>query len=134
MLAIDTDGIDGSEDNAGALFSPEDWAHARTRDIDPVDYLSRNDAYTFFQVLNDLIVTGPTWTNVNDLRALLILPSTHDPHRRIRIVAIPGHPGPAGNREDVLEAIPDASQHIAVPDTCILYTMNGFDVVIPLAG
>ncbi|MDZ7851174.1 MAG: glycerate kinase [Halomonas sp.] len=75
-LAIDTDGIDGSEDNAGALFSPEDWALARSRGLDPVDYLSRNDAYTFFQSLDDLIVTGPTRTNVNDFRAILVLPRT----------------------------------------------------------
>ncbi|MDR9440212.1 MAG: glycerate kinase [Halomonas sp.] len=73
-LAIDTDGIDGSEANAGALFSPEDWAHALARGLDPVDYLSRNDAYTFFQALDDLIITGPTRTNVNDFRAILVLP------------------------------------------------------------
>ncbi|WP_347709838.1 MOFRL family protein [Halomonas gemina] len=75
-LAIDTDGIDGSEDNAGALFAPEDWARARAGGLDPVDYLSRNDAYTFFAALDDLIVTGPTRTNVNDFRAILLLPRT----------------------------------------------------------
>ncbi|MBB3185140.1 hydroxypyruvate reductase [Halomonas fontilapidosi] len=75
-LAIDTDGIDGSEDNAGALFAPEDWARARTRGLDPVEYLSCNDAYTFFQALDDLIITGPTRTNVNDFRAILVLPRT----------------------------------------------------------
>ncbi|MGM0692592.1 MAG: glycerate kinase type-2 family protein [Pseudomonadota bacterium] len=75
-LAIDTDGIDGSEDNAGALFSPEDWAQSRVLGLDPVDYLSRNDAYTFFTALDDLIVTGPTRTNVNDFRAILVLPRT----------------------------------------------------------
>jgi glycerate 2-kinase len=75
-LAIDTDGIDGSEDNAGALFGPDDWARAEALGLDPRDYLSRNDAYTFFQVLDRLIVTGPTRTNVNDFRAILVLPRT----------------------------------------------------------
>ncbi|MFQ3789199.1 glycerate kinase [Halomonas sp. A29] len=75
-LAIDTDGIDGSEDNAGALFSPDDWERARDQGLDPADYLSRNDAYTFFQALERLIVTGPTRTNVNDFRAILVLPRT----------------------------------------------------------
>lgn len=75
-LAIDTDGIDGSEDNAGALFSPDDWACAREQGLDPADYLSRNDAYTFFQTFDRLIVTGPTRTNVNDFRAILVLPRT----------------------------------------------------------
>lgn len=75
-LAIDTDGIDGSEDNAGALFAPDDWARAKEQGLDPTDYLSRNDAYTFFQALDRLIVTGPTRTNVNDFRAILVLPRT----------------------------------------------------------
>ncbi|APE30251.1 glycerate kinase [Halomonas aestuarii] len=75
-LAIDTDGIDGFEDNAGALFSPEDWARARAAGLDVLDHLSRNDAYTFFAALDDLIVTGPTRTNVNDFRAILVLPRT----------------------------------------------------------
>ncbi|TFH86055.1 glycerate kinase [Billgrantia azerbaijanica] len=75
-LAIDTDGIDGSEDNAGALFGPEEWARAREKGLDPVDFLSRNDAYTFFEALGRLIVTGPTRTNVNDFRAILIAPRT----------------------------------------------------------
>ncbi|UYG02833.1 glycerate kinase [Halomonas sp. LR3S48] len=75
-LAIDTDGIDGSEDNAGALFSPDDWSRAKEHGLDPADYLSRNDAYTFFQALDRLIVTGPTRTNVNDFRAILVLPRT----------------------------------------------------------
>ncbi len=75
-LAIDTDGIDGSEDNAGALFSPDDWTRAREQRLEPADYLSRNDAYTFFQALDRLIVTGPTRTNVNDFRAILVLPRT----------------------------------------------------------
>lgn len=75
-LAIDTDGIDGSEDNAGALFDPEDWARAESLSLDPGAYLLRNDAYTFFQALDRLIVTGPTRTNVNDFRTILVLPRT----------------------------------------------------------
>ncbi|MFC3283804.1 glycerate kinase type-2 family protein [Litchfieldella rifensis] len=73
-LAIDTDGIDGSEDNAGALFGPACWARARAARLSPPDYLARNDAYSFFAELDDLIVTGPTRTNVNDFRAILVLP------------------------------------------------------------
>ncbi|MDR5901948.1 glycerate kinase type-2 family protein [Halomonas icarae] len=75
-LAIDTDGIDGSEDNAGALFAASDQARAERLGLDPDAFLSRNDAYTFFQALDRLIVTGPTRTNVNDFRAILILPRT----------------------------------------------------------
>ena len=75
-LAIDTDGIDGSEDNAGALFGPDDWVRAEAMKLDPIDHLSRNDAYTFFEALDRLIVTGPTRTNVNDFRAILVLPRT----------------------------------------------------------
>ncbi|RAW07547.1 glycerate kinase [Halomonas elongata] len=75
-LAIDTDGIDGSEDNAGAIFGPACWERMLKLGLDPDDYLSRNDAYTFFDALDDLIVTGPTRTNVNDFRAILVLPRT----------------------------------------------------------
>ncbi|MBB3190452.1 glycerate kinase type-2 family protein [Halomonas cerina] len=75
-LAIDTDGIDGSEDNAGAIFGPGCWARMRELGLDPDDFLARNDAYTFFDALDDLIVTGPTRTNVNDFRAILVLPRT----------------------------------------------------------
>ncbi|MBR2515276.1 MAG: glycerate kinase [Halomonas sp.] len=73
-LAIDTDGIDGSEDNAGALIGPECWQRAESLQLSARDYLARNDAYSFFEALDDLIVTGPTRTNVNDFRAILILP------------------------------------------------------------
>ncbi|GGX84304.1 hydroxypyruvate reductase [Litchfieldella qijiaojingensis] len=73
-LAIDTDGIDGSEDNAGALIGPACWTRARSARLSALDYLARNDAYSFFAELDDLIVTGPTRTNVNDFRAILVLP------------------------------------------------------------
>ena len=73
-LACDTDGIDGSEDNAGAFISPKTLEKASFASLDPNDHLNRNDSYSFFYNLNDLIKTGPTFTNVNDFRALLILP------------------------------------------------------------
>ncbi|AQU84079.1 MULTISPECIES: glycerate kinase type-2 family protein [unclassified Halomonas] len=73
-LAIDTDGIDGSEDNAGALIGPECWKRAEAIQLSAQEYLARNDAYSFFAALDDLIVTGPTRTNVNDFRAILVLP------------------------------------------------------------
>jgi hydroxypyruvate reductase len=73
-LACDTDGIDGSETNAGAVWRPDGVARARALGIDPVAKLGDNDAYTLFAALEDLVVTGPTLTNVNDFRAVLILP------------------------------------------------------------
>ncbi len=71
-LACDTDGIDGSEDNAGAVLSPTALADARAAGLDPQRLARNNDAYSFFQVLGDLVVTGPTRTNVNDYRAILV--------------------------------------------------------------
>ncbi|WOX04750.1 glycerate kinase type-2 family protein [Microbulbifer pacificus] len=73
-LAIDTDGIDGSEDNAGAYFSPGDWAKMHAQGLNPTEFLCNNDAYSFFAELGNLIVTGPTRTNVNDFRAILVMP------------------------------------------------------------
>ena len=71
-LAADTDGIDGVEDNAGALVVPDTLARAATLGLKVGDHLSRNDAYGYFQPLGDLVMTGPTHTNVNDFRALLV--------------------------------------------------------------
>ncbi|MCP4328884.1 MAG: glycerate kinase [Alphaproteobacteria bacterium] len=71
-LACDTDGIDGTEDNAGAFVAPDTLARARVAGLDRRDYLGRNDGYAFFEALGDLIKTGPTLTNVNDFRAILI--------------------------------------------------------------
>ncbi len=71
-LAADTDGIDGSEDNAGAFVGPDTLARARKLGLDPRQRLAANDAWGFFAVLDDLLVTGPTRTNVNDFRALSI--------------------------------------------------------------
>jgi glycerate 2-kinase len=71
-LAADTDGIDGSEDNAGALLAPDSLPRARARGLDPKTLLAGNDAYGFFAALDDLVTTGPTLTNVNDVRAVLV--------------------------------------------------------------
>jgi hydroxypyruvate reductase len=72
-LAADTDGIDGSEDNAGAFVCPDTLARAGDAKLRVDDHLARNDAWGFFAGLGDLLVTGPTHTNVNDFRLLLIL-------------------------------------------------------------
>jgi len=72
-LAADTDGIDGIEDNAGALLGPDTLPRAQAMGLKLDIHLQRNDAYTYFAALGDLVVTGPTHTNVNDFRAILIL-------------------------------------------------------------
>mgnify|MGYP001237764383 CR=1 FL=1 len=71
-IACDTDGIDGSEDNAGAIIDPDSLARGRAVGLDSRALLNDNDAYGFFQALGDLVVTGPTLTNVNDFRAIFI--------------------------------------------------------------
>ena len=71
-LAADTDGIDGSEDNAGAFVLPDTLARARAAGIDVRARLADNDAWGVFAALDDLLVTGPTLTNVNDFRAILV--------------------------------------------------------------
>jgi len=73
VLAADTDGIDGIEDNAGAIVTPDTLSRAGSRRLKAADFLDRNDAYNFFAPLSDLVVPGPTFTNVNDFRALLVL-------------------------------------------------------------
>ena len=72
-LAADTDGIDGIEDNAGAFVAPDTLRRAEARGMKVDRFLDRNDAYGFFEALGDLVVTGPTFTNVNDFRAILVL-------------------------------------------------------------
>ena len=72
-LAADTDGIDGVQDNAGARVSPDTLQRAASQGMKLSSYQSRNDAYGFFEGLDDLIFTGPTHTNVNDFRAILIV-------------------------------------------------------------
>ena len=73
-LACDTDGIDGTESNAGAWFAPEHWTKAKALGLDPEAFLANNDAYSFFEALDALVVTGPTLTNVNDFCAILVDP------------------------------------------------------------
>ncbi|WP_016702226.1 glycerate kinase, partial [Pseudomonas chlororaphis] len=78
-LAGDTDGIDGSEDNAGAIMAPDSYARAAALGLSASDELDNNNGYGYFAALDGLIVTEPTRTNVNDFRAILILESPkHD--------------------------------------------------------
>jgi glycerate-2-kinase len=71
-LAADTDGVDGMEDIAGAVITPDSLARGRALGLDPMARLDNNDAHSFFERLGDQVVTGPTHTNVNDFRAVLI--------------------------------------------------------------
>ncbi|OZB70250.1 MAG: glycerate kinase, partial [Thiomonas sp. 14-64-326] len=72
-LAGDTDGIDGSEDNAGAWITPDTLTRARAAGLNPRTVLDGHDAYTLFATTGDLLTPGPTYTNVNDFRAVLVL-------------------------------------------------------------
>ena len=72
-LAADTDGIDGVEDNAGAMVTPDTLLRAQQAGVNLDEHLGCNDAYGYFQALNDLVFSGPTHTNVNDFRAILVL-------------------------------------------------------------
>jgi glycerate 2-kinase len=72
LLALATDGTDGPTDAAGAFVSGDTVARARQADLDPLSYLARNDSYHFFEKLGDLVVTGPTQTNVNDLLFIFV--------------------------------------------------------------
>jgi glycerate 2-kinase len=78
-LAADTDGIDGTEDNAGVLCGPDTMARAAAAGLDLRARLADNDGYGAFQALGDLVVTGPTLTNVNDFRAILVLERDQPP-------------------------------------------------------
>jgi hydroxypyruvate reductase len=71
-LAADTDGIDGSEDNAGAFADGASAGRLRRAGLDPAGLLAANDAWAAFSALDDLFVPGPTGTNVNDFRAILV--------------------------------------------------------------
>jgi hydroxypyruvate reductase len=73
-LSADTDGVDGAEDIAGAIFTPDTLARAKAKGRDPQAMLDDNDGHGFFGLLGDSLVTGPTRTNVNDFRATLIVP------------------------------------------------------------
>ncbi len=78
-IACDTDGIDGSEDNAGAVITPDTLSRAAALGLDARARLADNDAHGFFAGLGDLVVTGPTLTNVNDFRAIVITPGAAVP-------------------------------------------------------
>jgi hydroxypyruvate reductase len=71
-MAADTDGVDGQEEIAGALLAPDTLARARARGLHPRQRLDDNDGHGFFEALGDSVITGPTLTNVNDFRAILI--------------------------------------------------------------
>jgi glycerate 2-kinase len=71
-LAADSDGVDGSEDNAGAFIAPDTLSRAAALGLDPAFFLANNDSYSFFEKLGDLLLTGPTRTNVNDFRAISV--------------------------------------------------------------
>jgi len=73
-LAGDTDGIDGSEENAGAMYGPDTLARAAAAGVDPRAALEANDSWAVFNAAGELVVTGPTLTNVNDFRAILVDP------------------------------------------------------------
>jgi hydroxypyruvate reductase len=72
-LACDTDGIDGTEDNAGAVLAPDSLKRAARKRLDAAKLLDNNDGYGFFSAIGDLVVTGPTRTNVNDYRVILVI-------------------------------------------------------------
>ncbi|MFM7534068.1 MAG: glycerate kinase [Rubrivivax sp.] len=72
VLAADTDGIDGIEHNAGAIVTPDTLARAAARGLKAAEHLDRHDCFSFFEQLGDLVVPGPTYTNVNDFRAILV--------------------------------------------------------------
>lgn len=73
-IACDTDGVDGAAEVAGATVHPDTLSRAAVRGIDPAAALAANDAHSFFAAIGDQVVTGPTLTNVNDFRAILVLP------------------------------------------------------------
>ncbi len=74
-LAGDTDGVDGQEEIAGAIVTPDTLARARRLGINAEARLADNDGHGFFAALGDSVVTGPTRTNVNDFRAILVMPA-----------------------------------------------------------
>ena len=73
-IACDTDGVDGSEDNAGAMTFSDTLARATAKGLQADAFLANNDSWGFFKALDDLVICGPTQTNVNDFRAILVDP------------------------------------------------------------
>jgi glycerate-2-kinase len=78
-LAADTDGIDGSEEVAGAIITPDTLARADRLRISAKERLANNDGHGFFEALGDQVITGPTLTNVNDFRAILVASGWPEP-------------------------------------------------------
>jgi glycerate 2-kinase len=78
-LACDTDGVDGAEEIAGAIVTPDTLIRAAELDINAKEHLASNDAHSFFEVLGDQVITGPTLTNVNDFRAILVIERDEKP-------------------------------------------------------
>jgi glycerate-2-kinase len=78
-LAGDTDGVDGAEEIAGAIMTPDTLARAARRGINAKARLADNDGHSFFEALGDQVITGPTLTNVNDFRAILVLEAQERP-------------------------------------------------------
>ncbi|MCK6405737.1 MAG: glycerate kinase [Rhodocyclaceae bacterium] len=76
-LAADSDGVDGAEEIAGAVIDPTTLARAAAAGLLPAASLANNDGHAFFEAIGDSLVTGPTLTNVNDFRAILVMPPTH---------------------------------------------------------
>lgn len=109
-LAGDTDGIDGSEDNAGAIMTPDSYARAAALGLSASDELDNNNGYGYFQALDALIVTEPTRTNVNDFRAILILESPKmTPDKKVKILATLG---PATDGIDDIRELVEAGVNI----------------------
>ena len=73
-ISCDTDGVDCAAEVAGATIGPDTLARAKTVGTSTTDALARNDAHTFFAAIGDQVITGPTLTNVNDFRAVLVMP------------------------------------------------------------
>ncbi len=76
LIACDTDGVDGAAEVAGAIVAPDTLTQAHAKGLDPSDYLTRNDSHTFFERIDAQVTPGPTLTNVNDFRAILIEPNS----------------------------------------------------------
>ena len=71
-IAVDSDGIDGTEDAAGAFLLSDSQFRAMENNLDLEEYLTKHDSYSFFKEMGDLFITGPTLTNVNDIRIILV--------------------------------------------------------------
>jgi glycerate 2-kinase len=83
LSSVGTDGIDGMSDSAGAIIDGSTLERAKAKGLNPLDFLQNNDSHTFFKELGDLIYTGPTGTNVNDVMLVVGLPRQTGRKRRI---------------------------------------------------